>query len=222
MPHSQINAFFTTKAPNGNLGGLLNTIGVSKDNVYIPVQKHTNEAVILESNMEPVVADAVLTKREGVIIGIQVADCVPVLLYDKKKAVIGAVHAGWRGTAGGILKNTISAMHERFGSLTEDIMIAIGPSIRECCYMVGEEVINAVSAVTGEGDYYRRHNGKYIIDLSLANRLQALSLGVPEKNIWQSGECTSCNPQKFHSYRYTNGAAGRQGGFIGINTVQTV
>ncbi len=216
MLHPEINAFFTVKAPGGNISDLLNTIGLSEGNVYIPVQKHTDMVIVLDTDMESVIADAVLTKRKGVIIGVQVADCVPVLLYDRENSVVGAVHAGWRGTAGGILKNTINLMNERFSSLPENISVAIGPSIRQCCYVVGDEVIEAVHTATGEGDYYKRHNGRHVIDLSLANRLQALSLGISEKNIYQSGECTFCNPQRFHSYRYTNGAPGRQGGFIGM------
>ncbi len=150
------------------------------------------------------------------LVGIHVADCVPILLYDKEKLLVGAVHAGWRGTASQILRNTIETMKEIFCSSAEDIQIAIGPSIRRCCYDVGDDVEDALFRVTGEGDYHRRKDGKRFVDLSFANKIQALSMGVPDENIWQSDECTFCNPDRFYSYRYTKGSAGRQGGFIGM------
>lgn len=215
MTDSNVKAFFSTKATNNDLKEVLNTAGITS-RVYLPVQKHTGRVKILENDFKPEVADAILTERKGVLIGVQVADCVPILLYDKGKSAVGAVHAGWRGTAAGILKNTIKTMQEKYKSSAENILIAIGPSIRECCYNVGSEVKDAVCEATGEGGYYHETDGKLFIDLSNANRIQALSSGVLEKNIWQSEECTFCNPEKFHSYRYAKDSAGRQGGFIGI------
>jgi hypothetical protein len=141
---------------------------------------------------------------------------VPILLYDKKKYVIGAVHAGWKGTAGQILKNTIKTMQDRFNSSTEDILIAMGPSIRQCCYEVGEDVKTAIQDVTGDGQYYRRHGDKFFIDLSLVNKIQALSIGILPQNIWYSEECTCCRPERFYSYRYSKGTRGRQIGLIGM------
>ncbi len=216
LKHSELVAFFTTKLLNGNLKNFLKSINVSEEEIYLPIQKHTNKVIILENNDKPEIADAVLTRRKGVLIGIHVADCVPILLYDKEKLSVGAVHAGWRGTAAQILKNTIKTMQEMFCSSLEDIQIAIGPSIRKCCYDVGDDVGDALFGVTGGGDYYRRENGKCFVDLSSVNKIQALSMGVPEKNIWQSEECTFCNPDRFYSYRFTKGSAGRQGGFIGM------
>ncbi|MCK5505317.1 MAG: polyphenol oxidase family protein, partial [Thermodesulfovibrionia bacterium] len=69
---------------------------------------------------------------------------------------------------------------------------------------------------TGEGDYFSKRDEKYYIDLSTANKIQALNAGILPENIWQSGECTFCSPDKFYSYRYLKGSEGRQGGFIGI------
>jgi len=216
LDYSDIKAFFTTKALNGNLKDLLKDINLSESDVFLPIQKHTSKIIIIENDLKPQVADAVLTKRKGVLIGIHVADCVPILLFDKEKSLVGAVHAGWRGTAAQILKNTIDIMRERFYTAASDILIAIGPSIRRCCYEVGDEVADALHRVTGDKDYYRRDNCKHFVDLSSANKIQALSSGVPEDNIWQSGECTHCNPDKYYSYRYAKGSAGRQGGFIGM------
>lgn len=217
MMSSNVKAIFTTKIlDNNNIEVITREFNISRNNIYFPIQRHTNKIHVLESDLKPIVADAVLTDKKGVLIGVQVADCVPILLYDKEKNVIGAVHAGWRGTAAQILKNTIRTMQERFYSSTDDILIAIGPSIKQCCYKVGDDVKNAVSKTTGEGNCCYKQDGKYYVDLSSANKFQVLSMGIPHQNIWQSDDCTFCNPDRFYSYRYTKGFTGRQGGFIGI------
>ena len=212
---SDTKALFTTKTPF-NLKDLTKELNVSIENIYFPEQKHTDKIHVLESDYRQAVADAVLTERKGILLGVQVADCVPVLLYDKKKSVIGAVHAGWKGTSNHILKNAIKTMQEKFNSVTENILIAIGPSIRQCCYEVGDDVKNAVIDATGKGDYCSEKDNRQFVDLSSANIIQALSLGVLRQNIWHSGECTSCNPNRFYSYRYTKVTTGRQCGFIGM------
>jgi YfiH family protein len=207
-----VTAIFTTRAAES----IADEINISENNIYLPIQKHTDRVHVLESGMEPVVADAILTKRRGVLIGVQVADCVPVLLLDMKNQVVGAVHAGWRGTSKQILRNTIDTMKKKFSSSADDIMVAIGPCIRGCCYEVAGDVRDAVEDATGEGAYCMEKDGKYYLDLSSANLRQAVSSGIPQANIWRSGECTRCNHEKFYSYRYANGTTGRQGGFIGM------
>ena len=220
IDQSGVRAFFTTKdvckggRPSKKL--LSEEFNISEDNIYLPVQEHTNKVHLLESGLGPVVADAVITARKNLLVGVLVADCVPVLLYDKEKEVIGAVHAGWRGTAGRILPDTIKMMHEKFCSSPLNISVAIGPSIKQCCYEVGEEVTERVLAATGDGDYFFKKDGSCFVDIAFANKVQALDAGVIPENIWLSGECTFCNPDKYHSYRYSKENAGRQGGFIGM------
>jgi YfiH family protein len=212
-----VKAFFSTKTTADTDPGrlLMDEFDISAE-VYMPVQRHTDRVYLLESDMRPVTADAVITSRKNILIGIKVADCVPVLLLDKEKMIIGAVHAGWRGTASGILKRSISAMHERFGSAAGDILVAIGPSIKGCSYEVGRDVRDAVLKATGEGDYVRAADDRYLLDISAANKLQAISMDVPDSNIWLSEECTFCDDDKFHSYRRSGEKAGRQGGFIAM------
>ncbi len=184
--------------------------------IYMPIQKHTDKVLRLDSDLEPRIADAVITNRKDVIIGVQTADCVPILLYDSRANAIGAVHAGWRGTAAQILKKAIRAMEDRFGSSASNIIVAIGPSIKGCCYNVGYEVIEAVKIATGKGDYWTKKGEQYFADLSIANRQQAISSDIPSENIWISEDCTFCLPEKYFSYRYAKGPTGRQGGFIGL------
>jgi YfiH family protein len=140
---------------------------------------------------------------------------VPVLICEKEKGIIGAVHAGWRGTAAGIVKKTVMMIMERYICRANGFYIAIGPSIRGCSYSVDHDVNDAVKKATGEGDYYSKKGEKYFLDLPRANKQQAMSIGIPESNIWISDECTFCNPDKFFSYRYAKGSTGRQGAFIG-------
>ncbi|MDA8242388.1 MAG: peptidoglycan editing factor PgeF [Nitrospiraceae bacterium] len=213
---SRVTAFFTGKDPGADREGIGKVNGVLPEKIYLPIQKHTDKIIFLGSSREPVIGDAVITKEKGVLIGVQAADCVPVLIYEGEKGVIGAVHAGWRGTAAGILKKTIGAIVDRYSGDGRNVFVAIGPSIKGCCYAVDHEVVNAVVKGTRDGRFYSKKGAKYYLDLPSANREQALSLGVPEDNIWVSADCTFCNPERFYSYRYLKGAAGRQGGFIGL------
>jgi purine-nucleoside/S-methyl-5'-thioadenosine phosphorylase / adenosine deaminase len=211
-----VKAFFTDKRIGTDLRRVSEVASVKKEMIYMPVQRHTDRVIFIDSHLEQSIADAVITNSRDVMIGVHAADCVPILVYDRVRYVAGAVHAGWRGTAAGILKKTIRMMMDMFCASPADILIAIGPSIRWCCYAVGYEVHSAIQEVTGEGDYYREKGEVYFLDLSSVNRYQALAMGIRERHIWISGECTCCNPERFYSYRYAGGPTGRQGGFIRI------
>ncbi len=213
LPH--INALFTTKTDEDLTDYISSNFHIPKDRIYMPVQKHTSNVHVLEHDLVSVTADAVLTKEKNIVIGVKTADCVPVLLYDPGQSVIGAVHAGWKGTAAEILVNTLTVMKKIFRCSMDNAVLAIGPSIRKCCYEVNRDVRDAVNKY-GVGCCDDARNDKYLIDLSDINKKQALSMGVRPDNIWQSEECTFCNPERFYSYRYTKGSTGRQGGFIGM------
>jgi YfiH family protein len=205
-------AIFTTKAL-----GLKNIlIKYPFDRIYIPLQKHTDKIVVLDFDRSERIGDGVVTKERGIMIGVQVADCVPILLFDRRRDVVAAVHAGWRGTASGILKKMIELMERRYHSFKDDIILSIGPSIRWCCYEVGYDVLEAVKKETGNGDYFLEKGQKYCLDLPTANKYQALGAGIKEKNIWLSNECTYCLPEKYYSYRFSKGITGRQYGLIGM------
>lgn len=215
-----IRAFFTSKHFSKNHNSMREALHkefrMEEDKIYLPIQKHTNQIHVLESNIDPVVADAVMTDRSDVLIGIIVADCVPVLVYDRNRKIICAVHAGWKGTAGGILEKALLLMMKRFNARPDDILVSIGPSIKKCSYEVDAHVKDAVENKTGQGNYIDPKGDKYMVDLAEANRIQAVNSGVPEKNIWKSEDCTFCNPEKYYSYRYAKETTGRQGGFIGM------
>lgn len=211
----QVTAFFTGKIPGADPDALSRMLHIMRDRIYMPIQKHTDKVAVIDSSLEPVIADAVVTRRTGILIGVQAADCVPILLYDTAKGIMGAVHAGWRGTSGSILVKTVQTMRDRFSCSPEDITVAIGPAIRWCCYHVGYDVLGAVKQATGPGEYTLSKSDAYCLDLPNANRVQSLRIGIPEKNIWLSEDCTFCNPGTYYSYRFARGTTGRQGAFIG-------
>lgn len=212
----KVKAFFTGKVPGADPDHLAQIASTDKKNIYMPIQKHTDKVIMLNSSLDPKIGDAVITNRKDILVGVQTADCVPILLYDRSSGVAGAVHAGWRGTAAEILRKSIHTMMDRYPSSPAELLVAIGPSIRWCCYEVGYEVVEAMRGRAGKGEYVVNRGGKYFLDIATANRYQALSMGVSPENIWISGDCTFCLSEKYHSYRFAKGPTGRQGGFIRI------
>ncbi|MFZ3063986.1 MAG: peptidoglycan editing factor PgeF [Nitrospirota bacterium] len=156
-------------------------------------------------------ADAHITDRQGVALGIVTADCVPVLLIDRKKRIVAAVHAGWRGTAKKILQKTVKKMSDSFGSKPEDMIAGIGPSIGKCCYEVDEKVIEPMKK---EFDYLNRFSiqkkeKKWHLDLQMINREQLIETGLMQDNINIVSLCTSCHSDLFYSYRRDGAGTGR-------------
>jgi YfiH family protein len=214
---SGVAAFFTNRHTQNQIKPLIKQMGYGHVNLFMPMQRHTATAYLLEKNFHygsEVVADAVITMGKNIFIGVAVADCVPILLYDTQTKAIGAVHAGWRGTADGILLNTLTMMKRHFNTNPDHVHMAIGPCIHRCCYQVGSEIAENVASTTGQGAYIEERKDGLYLDLKEANRLQAESFGL--KNIWVSDKCTFCSSTELFSYRREGKNAGRQGGFIGI------
>lgn len=129
--------------------------------------------------------DALITAEAGIWLAVRTADCVPILLADPVRRVVGAVHAGWRGTVAEIARLTVERMGREFGSLPGDLVAAVGPSIGPCCFEVGPEV--PLPVVGRRADLWR------------ANREQLAGAGVG--TIWVAERCTVCEPEVFFSYR---------------------
>ncbi len=171
--------------------------------------------------------DGLLTDVAGVVLGIQVADCVPVLVADTRLRVVGGFHAGWRGTLAGIAGKGVARMGEVYGTRPEDVVAAIGPSIGPCCYSVGEEVRAGFLAGFGYGaELFREVRGEdgagaMHLDLWEANRRQLADAGVPPGRVTVLGECTACardeaGERRYFSHRAEKGRAGRMMGAIGV------
>jgi YfiH family protein len=187
-------------------------------------------------------ADGQMTAEPGLLLGIQTADCIPVLVADRKRRVVAAFHAGWRGTVKRIVELGVGRMRVEFGSRPEDLIAAIGPGVGACCYAVGEEVFSEFESQFGYArelfhEVYSRDavRDKYPmlfltqrapghspigpalhLDLVEANRRQLLDAGLKVRAIQVVGGCTSCDPELFFSHRASKGHAGRMMAVIGI------
>jgi hypothetical protein len=156
--------------------------------------------------------DAMITDQNNVCLLVFVADCVPVMIYDKRKKIIAVIHAGWKGTIGKISQKTFYLMQSRWGCKASDIICAIGPSIGPCCYQVGPEVVTLVRKNFPEERlliHSVTEDGKGYFDLWEANRVQLLDCQIPEQNIEIAGLCTCCHPDLFFSSRKDDGKTGR-------------
>ncbi len=163
--------------------------------------------------------DGVVTNAPGTAVMILAADCVPVLLADPARDVVAAVHAGWRGTAGGIARQAVAVMRSQFGCAPGELRAALGPAIGGCCYEVGPEVVTAVDAATPSAAgrlAEPRPAGKFLLDLHAANAAQLLEAGLAPAQIERLPLCTSCHVDRFFSHRRERGLTGRGGALIGL------
>jgi YfiH family protein len=142
------------------------------------------------------------------------ADCVPILFYDQRRQAIGLAHAGWRGIPAEIIPATVATMTEAFGSRPADIWAGVGPSIGPCCYEVGPEVVQEVSAVMNGQRPFRTVDDGTHLDLWAAVRSQLLTAGVTKIEI--SELCTACHNEDWFSHRAEKGRTGRFGVVIGL------
>lgn len=159
--------------------------------------------------------DAAVADRPGLLLGIETADCLPVLLVDPGRGVVAAAHAGWRGTAAGVVGQAVGALVER-GSRPQDIVAALGPGIGACCYEVGPELVAAFGP-GGEAFFRPGPKGRPHLDVRAANAAQLAALGVPEGAIHHVPDCTYCRADLYHSYRREGRGAGRMISYVGFS-----
>jgi len=185
-------------------------------------QTHSNHVKIISkreeqgwSSKESAIfnCDSLITNQKNIMLTMLTADCVPILLFDPKKNLVSAIHAGWRGTKDEIVIQTVEKMKEEFNSDPKDIIAGIAPSIGRCCYEVD----------LGVAKYFIKYNSvfdkieeKYMLDLPLINKKQLLNSGLKDENIELSNICTSCKVDDYFSYRKENGCSGRFMSMIGI------
>lgn len=158
--------------------------------------------------------DALITKDPGTALAIFTADCTPILLWDAHNGAVGAIHAGWRGTAQNIAGKTVEKMVAELGCRVEHIHAAIGPNIGSCCFEAGAEVARAMLATFGEPaqTWIRPVGEKFYLDLKNINALALQNAGV--RHIEISTDCTMCQPMRFWSHRVHGPSRGSQGAII--------
>lgn len=160
-------------------------------------------------------SDALVTAAPGVALLGFYADCVPILLYDPRRGTVGLAHAGWRGTVAGVAARAVEAMARELGSRAGDILAAIGPAIRSCCYVVDDTVTAPLLEACG-GFVERGGGGRVTADIVGANRYFLARAGVRLGNIFDSGLCTSCRGDLFFSHRRQAGREGRMAAIIAL------
>lgn len=210
-----------------NLELLCRLLAVTGDHIVMPHQTHGTRVACIDAEFlslrqpERLAAlegvDAVMTRLPGVCIGVSTADCIPLLLYDRRRQVACAVHAGWRGTVSRIAEKAVAAMRRTFGSQPSDITAHIGPGISLDSFEVGQEVydafesagfnMSAISRRYPEADAPRLT--KWHIDLPECNRLQLVASGINPGSISLSGICTYKNHDTFFSARRLGISSGR-------------
>jgi len=186
--------------------------------------------------------DGQMTDEPGLLLAIQTADCIPILVVDRKRRAVAAFHAGWRGTVKRIVESGIGRMRLAFGSQPKNLVAAIGPGIGPCCYAVGEEVLSEFESqfayartlfreVYDTDPVRRKYPMLFLtqrapghsplgpalhLDLVEANRRQLLAAGLAPESIQVMNACTQCHTDLFFSHRASRGHAGRMMAVIGI------
>ncbi len=161
--------------------------------------------------------DGLVTNVRNAVLVTSFADCIPLYLYDAKNHAIGMSHAGWRGTAGGIGRVTVEAMTANYGTDPKDIIACIGPGICGDCYEVGADVYKEFGksfSKPPQAIFIPKPDGKYLLDLWLANKLVLINAGVKPENIYLTDICTKCNSEYLFSHREMGNARGNQCGFL--------
>jgi len=198
---------------SGGWEGVLAHVG-SPFPITVPRQVHGTRVLSVPAADERPEADGLVIDAPGRLAGIVTADCVPVLLVDRRRRVAAAVHAGWRGMAAGVLEVSLALLAAPHGSAPRDLEVAIGPAAGGCCYEVGPEVAEAFRARTADLTAAAWHAGarRQHVDLRQAAALLLRATGVADVTIL--GPCTVCGPG-YHSFRRDGAGTGRQLSFVG-------
>jgi YfiH family protein len=185
-------------------------------------QVHGTDVLVLRDAQDPRSeserCDALATNLEGVLLGVKTADCVPVILGDPRRRACAAVHAGWRGTLGGVVVRALAAMREEFGTDPSDVRAALGPAALGCCYEVGPDVVEPFRARFADADslFTPTRDGRALVDLHEANRRQLAGSGVAPGRVHALPLCTMCRPDLFFSYRQDRKLYGRTGRLLSV------
>lgn len=193
--------------------GFLSGLGIDHRKLVCAKQAHGNSVSVvtkrdsgcgaLAYESAIVDTDAFVTDKLNLPLAIFTADCLSIFLYDPETPAIGLVHAGWRSTRSGIAEKTIKLMQDRFGTQARHLIATFGPSIRKCCYEVGEEFLDHFPQEVAESA------GKYHLDLAAANKRQLIAGALEEANILDANICTCCGNDRFFSFRKEGQACGR-------------
>jgi len=183
--------------------------GVRADDVALMGQVHGSVVRIANTGGIFEKTDGLVTGKNCLMLGIQVADCIPLLLYDPVHTVIGAIHCGWRPIVAGIAERSLKIMGEHFGTAPETVIATMGPSAGPCCYRIGGDVARQLNS----GSIINR-NGNMFADLRAELSHRLINTGLKKNNLEIFDDCTICNESLYYSYRRDGLHSGRMLGFI--------
>lgn len=189
-------------------------LGTSDEKLVFAKQIHSNKVVTVtaENYTDKFECDGFVTAEKGILLAVKTADCVPILLCDKENGVIGALHAGWRGTVSGIALKGVEKMKE-LGSDEKNVAVLIGPCIHSCCYEVDIPFVDAVKSSEYGASLVSfikeaRKPEKFYASLTDMNKHLLKLSGIREENIYVSELCTCCNRSMLFSHRASQGKRG--------------
>jgi polyphenol oxidase len=207
-----------------NFGRIATAFGISPSQFLLVNQVHRDGVWVIDTPLPPPAIesppayDALVTDRPGLALCIKTADCVPIFLQDPVRRVVGAIHAGWKGTAMQIVEKAVKEMVRQFNCRAEDLEAYIGPAIGPCCYEIDAGVYRAMDHHPERDSFFIAgiQAGKWLLNLPLANRHQLIHAGLLPEHIRAADLCTACHPELFFSHRAQSGDTGRQLNFIMI------
>ena len=228
---------FTTRIDNFNLDGRLDKsiteynydrickcLAIERKSIVRPNQSHLDVVQrVDELGIKYVDVDALVTDKPGINLTLSFADCTPILMYDPVNRAIANIHSGWKGTAKKIATKAIYKMTKEYGTKAENIIVCIGPCIRQCHFEVSDDVKEIYEREFG---YLKRNEdiikpeegkeGKYMVDTTLVNKLIMKEAGIQNKNIYDCNICTVCDSNVIHSFRADKEKSGRNVAILGI------
>lgn len=225
-PYNSLNLGTNTQdqahSVEGNRSLLTRAFGITQEKLVTVKQVHGTDILVIDEPNDDVShflgleGDAIITNQPGIMIGVCVADCAPILLLDEEKQIIAVVHAGWQGTASELVTKTVAGMKSLFGSNPKKLQAIIGPSIGKCCYEVDAPVKQAFvqNGLDWDGCSEQSGDGSWRLDIAAANRNLLIGAGLPAAQIQVSDMCVCCHRELFFSYRRDGIETGRQMGFI--------
>lgn len=228
-PYNSLNLGLNTEDlyahVEGNRSNLTRAFELPPHQLLTVKQVHGTDLLLIDeenpdlSHFLSVEVDAIVTNQPRIMIGVLVADCFPVLLWEPEQGVIAAVHVGWRGAAKGILGKVVTAMENNFSVNCGNLRAAVGPGIGAHKYEIDRPVRDAFRQGSGYWSEIARETrlGRWQLDIARSCQLQLLNAGLKERSIEIADECTCCHPELFFSYRRDQGRTGRQLGFLLMN-----
>ncbi|MEI8186430.1 MAG: peptidoglycan editing factor PgeF [Chlorobiaceae bacterium] len=214
-----INTLDSAERVHENTLLLCKAAGINPDRMVSSVQVHGTEILTAETPGRYHGYDAFITNKKDLFLCIFTADCFPVLIFDPRHHAAGAVHAGWKGSAGRIVMKTIAAMQKNFNSIPAECSAYIGTGISSAAYEVGPEVAREFPEENCQLSTSSKDRDTYMLDLSTVNYRQLLESGIPASNIERSRFCSFADSSLFFSYRRDNGITGRMVSIIGVRSL---